>query len=133
MAKLFLDGVFTNASNSPSSVRITFPTGDNTFDSLVGLMIGDITFGAQNKWGPVINDISNLSDISTLAGSQDLFSWISASTMCWKGTEPLAISIEFYLINYAKNLGLEAKLKNLDTPYTFKHLASSYKNSCLIC
>ena len=111
MAKLFLDGIFSKATNSPSSVGITFPVGDNQFEKLVGLMIGDITFSAQNKWGPVINDLTNLADFSALVGSQDLVSWISASTMCWKGTEPLSIGIEFYLINYAKNLDLERKLK----------------------
>ena len=43
-----------------------------------------------------------------------MFSWINASTMCWKGTSPLNIGVEFYLINYKRDgLGLEAKLKEL--------------------
>lgn len=111
MAKLFLDGAFMNATNSPSAVRVTFMTAEDKIESIVGLMTGDVTFSAQNKWGPVINDISNLTDLSALVGSQDMFSWISASTMCWKGTEPLSISIEFYLINYKRGLNLEQKLK----------------------
>ena len=118
MAKLFLEGIFGSDSQSPSSVRIFQPylgnnkTGEPPVD-LTGLMIGDPTFSAQNKWGTIINDISNLTDISSLVGEASMFSWINASTMCWKGTSPLAIGIEFYLINYKKNLGLESGLKQL--------------------
>ena len=117
MAKLFLEGIFGSDSQSPSSVRIrqaisNGKTGEPTVD-LTGLMIGDPTFSAQNKWGPILNDISNLADISSLWGSQSMFSWVNASTMCWKGTSPLMIGIEFYLINYSKNLGLEGNLKQL--------------------
>lgn len=117
MAKLFLDGIFTDGSNSPSSVRITIPNY-NTRSAvpdlmLVGLMTGDVTFSAQNSWGTVINDLTNLQDLSALMGSDSMFSWISASTMCWKGTSPLSIGIEFYLINYKKGLNLEENLKTL--------------------
>ena len=121
MAKLFLDGMFTSVSNSPSAVGITFPAGDYQYRKLVGLIIGDPTFSAQTKWGPVINDVSNLTDISALMGSPDLVSWISASTMCWKGTSPLSISIDFYLINYARGLNIESDLKD------FVKLASLYQ------
>ena len=115
-AKLYLDGIFKFESGSPSSVRIIVPNPSNdTADmeslELVGLMTGDVTFSAQNTWGTVVNDLTNLQDLSSLMGSGDMVSWISASTMCWKGTSPLGISIEFFLINYAKNLNLENKLK----------------------
>lgn len=120
MAKLFLDGIFTWGSNSPSSVKITMPfrspkSSVNQLEpiNLVGLMTGDPTFSAQNKWGTIINDISNLTDVSSLIGESSMFSWINASTMCWKGTSPLVMGIEFYLINYKRNLGLEKQLKTL--------------------
>lgn len=117
MAKLFLDGIFDGASASPSSVRITMPNygGDGAVPriNLVGLMTGDVSFTAQNSWGTVINDLSNLQDLASLAGESNMFSWISASTMCWKGTSPLSIGIEFFLINYRAGLDLENKLKTL--------------------
>lgn len=109
MAKLFLDGIFTNSSQSPSSIRIVLEGGGV---DLVGLSTSDPSFSAQNKWGPVINDVSNLQDLFSLVGS-NMASWVHASTMCWKGTSPLNIGIEFYLINYKRGLGLEKQLKEL--------------------
>ena len=128
MAKLFLDGIFNdNGTNgSPSAVYISVPNPSNKpsdkLPQLTGLMVGDPTWGASNTWGTVINDISNLSDISSLIGSESMFSWINASTMCWKGTAPLNIGIEFYLINYKKGLNLETNLR------AFVKLASLYKD-----
>lgn len=118
MAKLFLDGIFTSSSESPSSIKITLNgIGGGAIlsetDPLVGLTTSDPSFSAQNKWGPVINDVSNLQDLFSLVGS-NMASWINASTMCWKGTSPLNIGVEFYLINYKRaGLKLEAKLKEL--------------------
>lgn len=117
MAKLFLDGIFSNISDSPSSVRITMPNYNGRSDvpqiNLVGLITSDITFSAQNSWGTIVNDLTNLQDLASLVGSDSMFSWISASTMCWKGTSPLSIGIEVYLINYKKDLMLEEQLKTL--------------------
>ena len=119
MAKLFLDGIFGDDSNSPSSVRITVPNPNYDAKTeasnltLVGLMTGDVTFSAQNSWGTIISDLTNLQDLGSLMAQSSLISWISASTMCWKGTSPLSIGIEFYLINYKKHLNLEYQLRLL--------------------
>ena len=112
MAKLFLDGIFTDSSDSPSSVTITMPT-DRKKINLTGLMQGDVSFSAQNNWGTIISDLTNLQDLASLAGSENMFTWIKASTMCWKGTNPLSIGIEFFLINYKKGLNLEEQLEAL--------------------
>lgn len=112
MAKLFLDGIFTGNSQSPSSVTVKLSGGGDYNFSLVGLTTSDPSFSAQNKWGPVINDVSNLQDLFSLVG-QDMASWVHASTMCWKGTSPLIMGAEFYLINYKRGLGLKDKLKKL--------------------
>lgn len=123
MAKLFLDGIF-DYSDYPSTVTISVPqptgtsfvqadvTGKATL--LRGLITGDPTWSAANKWGTILNDMSSLQDWSSLIGAQNQFSWINASTMCWKGTSPLSIGVDFYLINYDKDKA--AKLKaNLNT------------------
>ena len=116
VAKLFLDNIFTTASESPSSVKIRCYTsayqtkGENMIE-LTGLMASDPSFSAQNKWGPVINDLSNLQDFGSLVQTENLASWVHASTMCWKGTSPLNLGIEFYLINYKKGLDLDVNLK----------------------
>lgn len=125
--KLFLDGIFDDNNISPSSIIISMPNPSGkgiTNPTLTGLMIGDPTWGASNKWGTVINDITNLTDISSLVGSESMFSWINASTMCWKGTDPLSMSVEFYLINYRRGQrpSLEENLRS------FIKLASLYKD-----
>ena len=117
MANLFLDGILGDSSDSPSTVRIKLMNPSEKAGlrvDLKGLMIGDPTFSMGNKWGTIINDLSNLQDFSSLVGSDSMFTWINASTMCWKGTNPLSMAIEFYLINYkSKELDLEGQLRNL--------------------
>lgn len=120
MAKLFLDGIFKenpSVNDSPSAVFITMPQlPSGTFCKnyiITGLMANDPTWTAANSWGPVISDLANLQDWASLIGAQSQVSWINASTMCWKGTAPLSLSIEFYLINYSKSLGLEGQLAML--------------------
>lgn len=117
MADLFLEGMFDSDSASPSRVQIIMPNaGDNAELSsinMIGLMIGEPNFSAGNKWGTIINDLSNLADFSSMVGSSSMWSWIGASTMCWKGTAPLSVGIDFYLINYSKKLNLEKQLKIL--------------------
>ena len=115
MANLYLDGVFDDKSASPSTVRITVPNpGVGGPIDVKGLLIGDPQFSLQNKWGPIISDITNLTDFSSLWGTAGIFSWISASTNCWKGTSPISVAISFYLINYKRNgLNFESKLKSL--------------------
>ena len=105
MVKLFLDGIFEDKSTSPSTVTLCIPKPFSPLSPLAvlrGLILGEPTFSIQNKWGNIINDISNATDISSISGDDSLFSWINASTMCWKGTTPLSLGFEFILINYKK-------------------------------
>ena len=69
---------------------------------------------SQNKWGPILNDITNIQDVASLLGSSEMWSWIGASVMCWKGTEPVKTTVEFYLINYKRGLKLDEKIKDLN-------------------
>ena len=124
--RLFLDGIFDENSNSPSTITIDIP-GYSGGSTLRGLIIGDPTWTASNKWGPIINDLSNLQDWASLVGLQNQFSWIAASTMCWKGTAPLGISVDFYLINYSSSAKkIEELKKGLSN---FVKLASIYKST----
>lgn len=124
-SKLYIDNIFSYESDSPSSVRIQVMNPGKDINSnlnLVGLMVGDPTFSVQNSWGNILNDVSNLQDWNSLMGSESMFSWINASTMCWKGTSPLNIGIEFMLVNYRQGLNLEEGLRE------FVKLASLYKD-----
>lgn len=114
---LFLDGIFDADSYSPSQVVINFPmidsTGSSQSSSIVGLLVSEVTTSSQIKWGPILSDLTNLQDVASLMGSAHMWSWIGASTMCWKGTDPIKTSIDFMLINYKPGLRLEEKLANL--------------------
>lgn len=118
---LFLDKIFSELS--PSSILIRFPVVNkpnsgnrdgSTVSSLYGLLTSEVSISSQNKWGPILNDVTNIQDISSLLGETHMWSWIGASTMCWKGTEPLKTGFEFFLINYKKGLCLENKLTQLN-------------------
>ena len=109
--KLFLDGIFDSANRSPSSVVLKFPIQGGGTSSLVGLMTSEASISGSNKWGPILSDLTNIQDIASLLGESHMWSWIGASTMCWKGTDPIKTSIEFYLINYKEGLKLEEKLR----------------------
>jgi hypothetical protein len=112
---LFLDGIFDESRVSPSSVNIKFPVRmTGTREYLTGLLISEPTISSQNKWGPILSDITNIQDVASLLGSEHMWSWIGASVMCWKGTDPVKTTVEFYLINYKKNLRIEEKLKDLN-------------------
>ena len=112
---LFLDGMFDEGNVSPSAVSIRYPViGQETRNTLTGLLVSEPTVSSGINWGPILNDLSNIQDISSLIGASQMWSWIGASVMCWKGTSPLKTSIEFYLINYKPNLGLEGSLKELN-------------------
>ena len=111
---LFLNGIFDEGRISPSTVIIRYPKhGYSTRQSLNGLLVSEPTLTSQNKWGPILNDVSNIQDVASLLGSSEMWSWIGASVMCWKGTEPIKTNVEFYLINYKRGLNLGEKLKDL--------------------
>lgn len=110
---LFIENILTNVS--PSTIDIMYQDRENfTFSHLMGLLTSEPTLSTSVKWGPILNDVTNLQDVASLLGSQSMWTWIGASTMCWKGTDPIKTSIEFYLINYRPNLGIEDSLRKLN-------------------
>ena len=114
---LFLDGIFgEDKCTSPNRVKLNFTSfDDGTYKPrvLYGLLASEPTVSTGNKWGPVLSDISTLTDFSSIIGNQNMFSWIGASVQCWKGTDPIKVGVDFYLINYKRGLQLEERLKEL--------------------
>ena len=114
---LFLDDIFNEkAPASPNKVVLSVPiwNGESTKRVTVcGLLASEPNINTGNKWGPILENYASISEFSSLLGLQSMFAWIGASTMCWKGTNPLSLNLDFYLINYRPNLNLEEKLKAL--------------------
>ena len=110
---LFIENILTETS--PSTVEIMFPDRvTSVYEHLKGLLTSEVSVNTGVKWGPILNDVTNLQDLASLLGQQSMWTWIGASTMCWKGTDPLKTSIDFYLINYRPQLGIEETLKKLN-------------------
>ena len=87
--------------------------GGTSYSSLAGSLISEISVGGGNKWGPILEKLSALTEISTLMQLNEVFSWIGASAQCWKETEPLKLNLDFYVVNYKPGLGIEKNLKDL--------------------
>lgn len=117
----------------PGKVFIDFPVLDDylnitSYDYLAGIMLSEFSLGGQNKWGPVLSQTSNLSDVAQILKLDRVFNWIGASAMCWKDTDPLKINLDFYIINYKNDPKLrpDSRIKNF---LKLISLTQSYKNS----
>ena len=121
---LFLDGIFNDGDDnseyiSPNKLILRFSEYDGTTSvpvRLAGLLASEPSISTQNKWGPLLENYASLNDINNVVnimGDQNMFSWVGASVMVWKGTDPIKLNLDFYLINYKRGLNLESKLKSL--------------------
>ena len=53
----------------------------------------------KNNWESIIPDATALSDFTQLAGI-GATSWIATSKASWKGTDPITVTLNFYLLTY---------------------------------
>ena len=73
---------------------------DNTGYTIVqGFLSEDPVINMKNNWESVIPDATALSDFTQLAGI-GATSWISTSKASWKGTDPITVTLNFYLLTY---------------------------------
>jgi len=80
------------------------------------LLDTDIKFSLSNKWGSLIDLGTELSDFQQLLniGHHNLLQWISASSVGWKGSEPLRITFSCYLITYkSKQISIKDQAQSL--------------------
>lgn len=118
---LYIDDMFSATGRVPGRIKILIPDYDpakkksywSRDNILYGILNSEVPIGGQNKWGPILDDISNLTDFSSFMGAQEIFAWVGSSVQCWKGTDPLSFQVEFTLVNYKPGLNLEDKLQSL--------------------
>jgi len=87
------------ASNKASGiVTFTLPTYNNNepTDTLQGYLTDDISFSSGNNFAPLLPTNDILTKIGQVTGTS-VMSWLSASKACWKGSEPLTVTLNFYL------------------------------------
>lgn len=111
---LIIEQYYHAYNRAPGKIIITIPNYGGTPIELPGFLISEPTFEGSNKWGTILGDVtSNLNDLQSLWGANNMMNWIGASVQCWKGTEPLKFSVDFYVVNYAPYLAIEDKIKAL--------------------
>ena len=120
---LYIENYFDETTFSkgrvPGRIIMALPVWDSAENKsagwtlIAGLLRSEISISGSNKWGPVISDLTNLSDAVQFMGWQQIYSWVGASTQCWKSTDPISLNLEFTMVNYKPGLNLEDKLKQL--------------------
>ena len=83
--------------------QVAFSLPDNgNFVEIVGFLSEDPVIKMGNKWDSLIPDLGSINEFMQIA-NQGQASWISTSKMAWKGTDPITVMLNFYLITYLKS------------------------------
>ena len=94
---LFLN---TIANDVTGTVAFSLPNcGDDKYTIVQGFLSEDPVINMKNNWESIIPDATALSDFTQLAGI-GATSWIATSKASWKGTDPITVTLNFYLLTY---------------------------------
>lgn len=99
-------------TGGPGIIRIKLPPGAGN-KVIYGILASDINISVNTTYGSVLPDTSTFSDIGFMMGAENITTWVGASALAWKGTDPVRFGAEMYLVNYAPGLGYEDDLKAL--------------------
>ena len=105
----YIDNFMPGTADSPSIARIILPD-TSSFSALVS---SDISVQLANKFGNLLPGVEMLSDIAQLVGAVNIPAWIGASVQGWRGTDPIKLSLELFLVNYKPNLNYEESIRKL--------------------
>ena len=105
----YIENFMPGTSDSPSVARIILPDQSH-FEALVS---SDISVQLANKFGNLLPGVEMLSDIAQMVGSVNIPAWIGASVQGWRGTDPVKLNLELFLINYKPDLNYEEKIRKL--------------------
>lgn len=124
---LFLNTV---ADSMAGTVIFSLPsaTTPGKYIDVEAYLSEDPTIKLQNNWEALIPDISMINDFSQLAGL-GATSWIATSSASWKGTDPISVGLNFYLITCRKQQ-LTGGGKGPDMPISEQ--ASAFAQLCAI-
>ena len=83
--------------------QVAFSLPDNgSYKEVIGFLSEDPVIKMGNKWESLIPDLGAINDFMQIA-NKGAASWISTSKMAWKGTDPISVTLNFYLITYLKS------------------------------
>lgn len=89
------------ADKLAGQVAFSLPTSSG-YVNVVGFLSEDPVIKMGNRWEPLISDLGMINEFTQIAGIGQS-SWISTSKMAWKGTDPITVTLNFYLITYLKS------------------------------
>lgn len=88
-------------------------------DLIEGYLTEDPAIQLKNNWEALIPDLGFLNDFSNLAGFGSK-SWIGTTQASWKGTEPIVIDLNFYLITCRKKQITSETGTGMDMPVSIQ-------------
>ena len=73
--------------------------GLGTYTNVIGFLSEDPSINMKTNWEAIIPDATAISDWTQLSG-MGAVSWIASSKASWKGTDPITLTLNFYLLSY---------------------------------
>ncbi len=90
------------AEKLAGQVAISCPDCKGGWVEIVGFLAEHPSIRMGNKWDSLISDLGTINEFTQLA-QWGASSWISTSKMAWKGTDPIMVTLDFYLLTYLKS------------------------------
>lgn len=125
-------GLFLNtiADSMAGTVIFSLPSATTPGQCIdvEGYLTEDPTIKLQNNWEAIMPDLGMINDFAQIAGL-GAKSWIATSSASWKGTDPIQVSLTFYLIT-CRLKQLTGGGKGPDMPITEQ--ASAFAQLCAV-
>lgn len=101
MSDLFINTIADSCAGTAlfSLPGTTGTGGYNNYTNVIGFLSEDPSINMKSNWEAIIPDATSLSDWSQLSG-MGAVSWIASSKASWKGTDPITLTLNFYLLTY---------------------------------
>ena len=96
-------------ADTPSIATVILPDTS----SFTALVANDVSVQLSNKFGNLLPGVEMLSEIAQAVGAVNIPAWIGASVQGWRGTDPIKLNLELYLVNHTPGLNYEEKLRRL--------------------
>ena len=98
-------GLLTSKFNCAGKIEIALPpvSGNGAGNLISGFLADELTLEMGNTWGSIIPSGESLRQVAQTIGMNDVFTWIQASAVAWKGTQPLTFTIDVYLVTLFRN------------------------------
>lgn len=87
------------ASNCAGTAIFRLPSVSGEEYIVQGFLTDEPTINMGNTWESAVPDISSLNDFMQIANEGPV-SWISTSKAAWKGTAPITVDLNFYLLSF---------------------------------